>query len=65
VHPLTLDAHDLACRLARDHSLGVYDASAVASALLGGCNVLYSEGLQDGQVFRRTVRVQNPFAGGR
>lgn len=65
VHPLTVESHDLACRLARDHGLSVYDASVVASALLAGCNALYSEDLQDGQVFRRTLRVKNPFAGGR
>jgi predicted nucleic acid-binding protein len=65
VHPLTIESHDLACRLARDHGLSLFDASVVASALLAGCNALYSEDLQDGQVFRRTLRLQNPFAGGR
>ena len=65
VHPLTIESHDLACRLVRDQGLNFYDASVVASALLAGCKALYSEDLQDGQVFRRTLRVQNPFAGRR
>jgi predicted nucleic acid-binding protein len=33
----------------------------VASALLAGCDVLYSEDLQHGQVFDEQLTVVNPF----
>jgi predicted nucleic acid-binding protein len=34
----------------------------VASALLAGCKLLYSEDLQHGQIFERQVTVRNPFS---
>ncbi len=61
VHPLTVETHDSARKLAEDYGLGLYDASIVASALLAGCTVLYSEDLQDGRRFERRLQVRNPF----
>lgn len=65
VHSLTVETHDAARGLAQQHGLGFYDASIVASALLAGCDVLYSEDLQDGQRFDRVLQVRNPFRTGR
>jgi Predicted nucleic-acid-binding protein, contains PIN domain len=65
VHPLTVETFDMARGLARKHDLNVYDASIVASAVLAGCDVLYSEDMQDGQRFERVLQVRNPFRGGR
>ena len=64
VHPLTVETFDMARGLARKHDLNVYDASIVASAVLAGCDVLYSEDMQDGQRFERVLQVRNPFRGG-
>jgi predicted nucleic acid-binding protein len=61
VHPLTVDTHDSARELAMTHDLNFYDASIVASAILAGCDVLYSEDLQHGQRFAQSLKVQNPF----
>lgn len=61
VEPLTPDVHDKAIQIAERHRIGIYDACIVASALGAGCNVLYSEDLQHGQVFERRLTVVNPF----
>jgi predicted nucleic acid-binding protein len=46
---LTLDLHEAARTLAEDQQLSFYDALIVASAIGGGCDVLYSEDLQHGR----------------
>ena len=61
VEPLTVDTHERALKLAERYGLPVYDACIVSAALLSGCRVLYSEDLQDGQVFERKLTVSNPF----
>jgi predicted nucleic acid-binding protein len=61
VHPLTVATHDAARALAEQHGLNLYDASIVASAQHAGCRVLYSEDLQEGRRFDRTLEVVNPF----
>jgi predicted nucleic acid-binding protein len=42
------------------YRLSWYDSLIVAAAMEGGCDILYSEDLQDGQKFGAT-RVRNPF----
>ena len=49
-----------ALRLHGQHQIAWFDALIVAAALQGGCKVLYSEDMQDGQRFGGMV-VQNPF----
>lgn len=39
-----------------------WDALIAAAALLTSCDVLYSEDLQDSQVFEGSLTVKNPFA---
>lgn len=46
--------------LHHSHQLAIWDALVVRSAISTGCSLLYTEDLQDGQVFE-TVRVTNPF----
>jgi predicted nucleic acid-binding protein len=53
---------DQAASLAIRYQLSHWDALIVASAVLAGCDTLYSEDLQDGQVFNDAVTVVNPFA---
>ena len=51
-----------ALRVFERHRLGWHDSLIVASAIAGGCTILYTEDLQtERQV--EGVRIQNPFAG--
>jgi predicted nucleic acid-binding protein len=61
VEPITLDTHDQALRIAERYGVSFYDALIVSAAQLCGCAVLYSEDLQHGQVFEKSLTVQNPF----
>ena len=61
VKPLTLETHERGCLVAERYGLGVYDAMIVASALLSGCEVLYSEDMQNGMLIDRHLRIRNPF----
>lgn len=47
--------------LHRLHRLSFWDALIVRAAQAGGCGVLLSEDLQDGQVYDG-LRIENPFA---
>jgi predicted nucleic acid-binding protein len=60
VSPLTLDTHTSALVIARDHRLSFYDALVVASAIEAGCDILYSEDMQDGRTFG-ALAIRNPF----
>ncbi len=42
-------------------TLPYWDSLIVASAIEAGCNVLYTEDLQHGQVIERNLTVKNPF----
>ncbi len=61
IRALDFDVHDLGRILARRYQLGFYDALIVAAAMLDGCNTLYSEDMQHGQVFDNTLTIINPF----
>lgn len=62
VQALTLETHEQALKLAERYGLSVNDALIVAAALLAGCKTLWSEDMQDGQVFNRKLTIRNPFA---
>ncbi len=59
--PLTVETHDRGRLVAERYGLSVYDAMIVAAALLGGCETLYSEDMQDGLLIDRQLRICNPF----
>ena len=61
IEPLTTETHDRAVTIAERYRLHVYDAMILASALLAGCERLYSEDLQSGQTIDKRLRVVNPF----
>lgn len=52
---------DRAAELAVRYQLSHWDALIVAAAILAGCETLYSEDLQHGQVFEQRLTVKNPF----
>ena len=62
VFDLTVETVRHAIDLGERYQLSHWDALIVASALHAGCDTLYSEDLQDGQVFEDRLKVSNPFA---
>jgi predicted nucleic acid-binding protein len=58
---ITLDTHEAALKIARQHGFAIYDAQIAASALEASCSMLYSEDLQDGQVIDKRLTIRNPF----
>lgn len=61
VHQTTPTTITHATRLAQRYGLAWFDALIVAAALECGCDTLYSEDLQAGQVFDGQLTVANPF----
>lgn len=62
VASVTPDITELAMRLGEYYRISHWDALIVAVALAAGCETLYSEDLQNGQVFEGQLTVANPFA---
>jgi predicted nucleic acid-binding protein len=58
--PLTGETHSAALALARDHGFAFYDALILAAAIEAGCDMLYSEDLQDGRAIGG-LTIRNPF----
>jgi predicted nucleic acid-binding protein len=48
VEPLPIATHERGLTIAERYGFAVYDSLIVASALLAGCSVLWTEDLQDG-----------------
>lgn len=63
VESLTVEGHDKARELAERYRFAFSDAMVLASALLAGATVLYSEDLQDGQRVDGRLTIRNPFKG--
>lgn len=61
VEPLTVETHRRGLEIAERYSLSIYDAMILASALGAGCSILYTEDLQNGQVFDGRVTIRDPF----
>ena len=61
IEPLTIETHDMGKLIAERYKLSVYDAMIVAAAILGGCETLYSEDMQDGLLVDNQLRICNPF----
>lgn len=62
VVPLTLDSHHCGRTLAERYGFSVYDAMIVASALLSGASILYSEDMHHELIVERQLTIINPFA---
>ncbi len=59
---LTQQVVELAIQIGERYKCSHWDALVVAAALLADCDTLFSEDLQDGQVFEERLTVKNPFA---
>ena len=60
VESLTPPLQLRAMALARRYPIGIYDANIIAAAEQAGCDVIYSEDMQHGQVMEGLTLV-NPF----
>jgi predicted nucleic acid-binding protein len=65
VHPLTLDTHQRARAIAQQYGFAFDDALVAATALLAGCEILYSDHRSDGLRTNRRIEgrliIRNPF----
>jgi predicted nucleic acid-binding protein len=61
VVPLTVRTHDEGLRIAKRHNLAIYDSMILASALVSGCDTLWSEDMQNGLVVVQRLTIRNPF----
>lgn len=61
VVPMTSETQARATSIARRHQINIYDATILAAAEQAGCDVVYTEDLQDGQVIGG-LTIRNPFA---
>ncbi len=68
VHDLSVRTHQTALALMARYNLSLYDANIVAAAGLSGCDILYSEDMQDGLHLKlpesagaATLTIRNPF----
>ncbi|HEY1362505.1 MAG TPA: PIN domain-containing protein [Xanthobacteraceae bacterium] len=59
--PLTLELHEAAIDIARQHGFSIYDSLIVAAALHADCTVLYSEDIQSSRAIKQ-LTIRNPFA---
>jgi predicted nucleic acid-binding protein len=64
VAPLDLETHDAGIALAERSGFSIFDALMVAAALRAGCDVFWSEDLQNEMIVDGTLRIRNPFAVG-
>ena len=60
VVPLTAELHEEGTQIAERYGFTVYDSMIIAAAVSSGCDLLYSEDLQDQQVIG-PVTITNPF----
>jgi predicted nucleic acid-binding protein len=60
VAPLSVEMHERAVELSRDHKLSFYDALIVAAALSLRCGRLLSEDMHDGLIMKG-ILIENPF----
>lgn len=58
---VTRQTVEMALELGDRYQLSHWDALIVAASLAAGCDTLFSEDLQHGQVFNRQLTVVNPF----
>lgn len=61
VEPITIETHDRGLAVFERYKFSLYDSILIASALISGAKILYSEDLQHGQVIDNQLRVANPF----
>ena len=64
VAPLDIETHEAGLGLAERLGFSPFDALMVAAALRAGCDVFWSEDLQNEMMVDGTLRIRNPFDAG-
>jgi len=59
VEPITVETHDRGLAVFERYRFSLYDSILVATALISGAKILYSEDLQHGQIIDNQLRVTN------
>ena len=52
-----------AIKIKERYQLQFYDSMILATALENGCNIIYSEDMQNGQIIEKQLTIINPFEG--
>jgi predicted nucleic acid-binding protein len=58
---VTVETHETGIALAERYGFSIYDAMIAASAMLSGCDTLWSEDLQHDMAVDGRLRIANPF----
>jgi predicted nucleic acid-binding protein len=58
---VSVNTIEIALNLAERYQYSYFDSLILASALEAGCQILYSEDLQDGQRIENQLMIVNPF----
>jgi len=61
VVPVTVETHEAGLALAERYGFSTSDAMIAASAILSGCDTLWSEDMQHGMAVDDRLRIVNPF----
>jgi predicted nucleic acid-binding protein len=61
VEPVTVETHEAGIALAERYGFATCDAMIAASAILSGCDTLWSEDLQHNMIVDNQLRIVNPF----
>lgn len=61
VLPVMPETISQALALAKKYQYSYYDCLILASALSAGCNTLFTEDMQHGQVIENSLTINNPF----
>jgi predicted nucleic acid-binding protein len=61
VLPITRGTINAALLLKDKYGYSYFDCLMLASAVEGGCNVIFTEDMQHGQVVNETLKIVNPF----
>lgn len=59
---VSVNTIEMALNLAERYQYSYFDSLILASALEAGCQILYSEDLQDGQRIENQLMIVNPFS---
>ena len=65
VKPITQKSIHIAFDISRKYGFSHWDSLIIASSREAGCNTLYSEDFQHGQVINGKLKIVNPFLGRR
>ena len=61
VEPITAETHARGLAVFERYKFSLYGSVLIATALISGASILYSEDLQHGQIIDNQLRVTNPF----